>query len=210
MDNVQNGRDSVGCAFALSFFAMGDQAHPNWFGLSSFDRFLPTSVIAQRAYLTIRDRQKARRRKWKRPEILLNVFLTRIFPVFDALTLGNEILNTEKCHIFKTWLKIMTSLERSESQFSADAFLFNVPLNLFNWPFRLHHVMIFGHATNLWFSIWLSLDRIGIKFTHTHTYTHSCNSETWGPPRPHPHLFISLLPVSLDAISQASLRDASL
>lgn len=29
MDNVQNGRDSVGCAFALSFFAMGDQAHPN-------------------------------------------------------------------------------------------------------------------------------------------------------------------------------------
>lgn len=84
----------------------------------------------------------------------------------------------------KTWLKIMTSLERSESHFSADAFLFNVPLNLFNWPFRLHHVMIFGHAANLWFSIWLSLDRIGIKFIHTHTYTHSCNSETWGPPPP--------------------------
>lgn len=79
----------------------------------------------------------------------------------------------------------MTSLERSESQFSADAFLFNVPLNLFNWPFR--------HATNLWFSIWLSLDRIGIKFTHTHTYTHSCNSETWGPPPSFVHQFIARL-----------------
>lgn len=28
-------------------------------------------------------------------------YLTRIFPVFDALTLGNEILNTEKCHILR-------------------------------------------------------------------------------------------------------------